>query len=190
MNKLQNLIFTYYEKQVSKHIVRNKMFVSYDKIQRILLLYESDLMEKNQEINQIANQLRQDKKRVTTYGFVSKNEILTPILPNACIFGKKQINCFGKPIEIINGLSEAEFDVIIDLTINECLPLQYILLYANASCKIGMQHNAHHLLDFVIQYPTTTTTNEETEGNTADELTPQQLYEQIGFYLKCIRSND
>mgnify|MGYP000926509405 FL=1 len=91
--------------------------------------------------------------------------------------------------------------MLIDLTLQDILPLQYVCLYAKADFKIGMSRTMDDILDFKIIIPKPDS-DEFGSGNEEDNIefkdlnetlfhTDQQfLFEQIIHYLKNIRSND
>lgn len=166
---------------------RERRFVNYEKAKTILLLFESDFSEKNILIRRIIRSLTNDGKKVCSWGYIEKKEITTAILPDFKILYQKDTDFFQKPrITFMNELEDSEFDLVIDLTVNEVIPLEYVLLHANAYCKAGIKKNDLNILDFVIDVDNIND-NEEEEPM---EINARYIYDQIIFYLKNIQTKD
>ena len=169
---------------------REHRFVNYTKAKTILLLFGSDYSEKNQNIHAIINELQQDVKKVCAWGFIDKKEIATAIYPDFRILHHKQTDFFHKPlISFINELQYSEFDLLIDLTSRQIIPLEYLALYANASFKTGMRKTNLPIYDFVLDIEKVPL---ETESTELAEVSVEEtyLYNQIIFYLKSIQTTD
>lgn len=173
--------------QFSKNDIRNRAFVNYDKAKSILLLFESNFSERNPETKKIIEQLQADGKKVTAIGYVEKKQIVTPAYPDFRILYTKDHNIFQKPdAQVLSFVQENEFDLLIDISSKEIIPLMYIALYANARCKAGMKREMGDLFDFSIDISEMLTENEIQ----TDDLAYTFLFEQIIFYLKSIQTND
>lgn len=169
---------------------RERRFVNYDKAKNILLLFESDYAEKNQHIHRVIKQMRQDGKKVSAWGFIDKKHVETAIFPDFRILHHKQTDIFHKPLEsFINELQNSQFDLLIDLTVNPVVPLQYLALYAICSFKTGIRKSKLPIYDFVLDLENVATKSESSEEmeNAVDET---YLYNQIIFYLKRIQTTD
>jgi hypothetical protein len=169
---------------------REHRFVSYKKAKTVLLLFESDLSEKNTNVHRIIDQLQQDGKKVTAWGFVNKKIVDTAIFPDFRILHHKQTDFFYKPLtSFINELQYSEFDLLIDLTIKPVIPMQYLAMYAIASFKAGIRKTELPIYDFVLDVENVPTQDESTTPpeNKVDET---YLYNQIIFYLKSIQTKD
>ncbi len=198
MKELNQYIF---KKRIKKHLAessREKRFVNYDNAKSVILLFESDYTERNPFIKRVMEQFKAEGKKVCAWGFLDKKEVTSPILPDYRILNKKMCDWTGRPKEsFLRELAENEYDLLIDLTVSRFLPMQYITLYANASCKAGVQKNEDNLLDFQLQLPERESkTGETAEAETADETEEEQLidghfiFNQLIFYLKTIQTND
>lgn len=143
-----------------------------------------------------------DGKKISAWGFLDKKMTNTAILPSFRILDRSTIDWFERPKEpFLRELAESEYDMLIDLTLQDILPLQYVCLYAKADFKIGMSRTMDDILDFKIIIPKPDS-DEFGSGNEEDNIefkdlnetlfhTDQQfLFEQIIHYLKNIRSND
>lgn len=187
MNFLKNRIFQHRAKAYLSNTARKHKFVNYSKAKKIFILFESDLSEKNEMVHSIIKSLKKDGKKVVAWGYVQKKIVETAIMPDFRILNQKQTDFYGKPSNsYINELLNQEFDLLIDLTVKENIPLQYLLIYAIANCKTGGKKNDLKMYDFVIDLDSLRQHQESTDP-TIDEL---YLYNQIIFYLKSIQTND
>jgi len=170
-----------------KNTIRNKQFVNYDKAKTILLLFESNYSEKNPETKRIIQSLVADGKKVTAWGFVDKKQIISPAYPEYRVLHPKDLVLFKKPNEtLLQELLRTEYDLLIDISTKRFIALDYIVLYANAKCKAGMNKNKLNLYDFAVDIDTYL---EEKEIQ-VDDLDYAFLFNQIIFYLKSIQTND
>jgi hypothetical protein len=187
---LNDFLFRIRAKKFLAETPRERRFVSYAKAKSVLILFESDFMEKNPHIRKMISQLQQDGKKVSAWGFIDKKDVATSILPDFRILHHKQTDYFQKPlISYINELEDLEYDLLIDLTLKRVLPLEYISVYAKAFCKVGVSKNNLPIYDFVIDLENQTTESDSSEliENIIDE---NYLFDQIIFYLKSIQTND
>ena len=169
---------------------RERRFVNYDKAKNILLLFESDYAEKNLHIHSVIKQMRQDGKKVSAWGFIDKKQVDTAIFPDFRILHHKQTDLFHKPLQsYISELQNSQFDLLIDLSVNPVVPLQYLALYAISSFKTGIRKSKLHIYDYVLDLENVASKTESSEEmmNAVDET---YLYNQIIFYLKRIQTTD
>lgn len=187
IKKIASYIFRKRAEKQLKETARSVSYVSYDKAKTILLLFESDFSEKNLPIRKIIAGLQQDGKKVTAWGFIDKKEISTSILPDYRVLHHQQTDFFHQPIaSYINEIQQNEFDLLIDLTLKPIIPLQYLTLYAHATCKVGVRKMDLSLYDFMLDFDNLTSPTDSLE-NQIDET---YLFEQIIFYLKSIQTKD
>lgn len=166
---------------------RERRFVNYSHAKTVLLLFESDFSEKNPVIHKIIHSLQQDGKKVCAWGFIDKKEVATAIFPDFRILHHKQTDFFQKPLpSYINELKDLKYDLLIDLTVQTFIPLQYVAMYANASCKTGIRKTKLPIYDFILDLDNMETPDESPE-TPIDEL---YLFNQIIFYLKSIQTSD
>jgi hypothetical protein len=188
--KINAILFNRRAQQYLSLTPRKHRFVSYKKAKTILLLFESDYTEKNQNIHAIIHELQQDGKKVSACGFIDKKEIATVIYPDFRILHHKQTDFFHKPLaSYLNELQNSEFDLLIDLTSRQVIPLEYLALYTNASFKTGMRKTNLPIYDFVLDIEKVPLETESTEP--VEVLVEETyLYNQIIFYLKSIQTTD
>ena len=169
--KIKEKIFEWY---LRKQPARQAIFPKFDDVRSVLVLYESDLSEKNTVVKKLRDELILENKDVVLWGYCNKKEIDSLILPQSRILGRSDINILGAPRrDVIDDLLKRPYDLLIDLTQQPCLPLRYIAMYARADFKAGLVNNSG-LYDFLI--------------DTKPQETPEFLFQQIVKYLKMINS--
>lgn len=196
LDKIKYFIFKRILISASKNQKREKSFVNYNKAQNVLILFESNLTEKNREIKVIMNKLEHDNKKVTAWGFVNKKNVISPILPNYHIFNQADFNFLGQPSgNLIEKVKEMEVDLLLDLTTSQILPFQYLTHYSLASFKVGMKKGDIQPYDFMMDFskfkhknPSDMDPEESLEEFI--EFDARFLYNQFIFYLKNIETRD
>ncbi len=187
---LEKLISYIFGKRAKRHINHTdceQRFVNYGDAKTILLLFESDFIEKNTEIRNIIKTMNAEGKKVMAWGYLNKKKVNTPTLPDFRILNNQNLDSFRKPKpEFLQELGEQKFDLLIDLTINELIPLQYIALHSNVTLKTGIKKNKTPIYDFMIEIDKS---KHETDM-VQPELNVVYIYNQITFYLKSIQTKD
>lgn len=180
--KIKQYIFEYLRKKQPERACR---FPHLDRPLKIMLIYESDYLERNDAIKTIRQDLLRRQMDVTMWGFVEKKDISTLILPQSRILGLTDYNWLGKPRDyVLNDLQAEHYDLFIDLTTRPLLPLRYLAMYVQADFKVGM-NLGEGLHDMLISLPDLT----PEQGEEA-EIEASWLYHQIMSYLTTIKSND
>ena len=182
MRKLKQFIFDYLRKKMPE---RNPRFPHLDQPLKVMVVYESDLLERNDAIKSIRQDLLKRQLDVTMWGYVEKKEIQTLILPQSRILGTSDYSWYGKPISpTLTDLQAEHYDLLIDLTTRPLLPLRYITMYTNADFKVGL-NLGEGLHDMLISLPDLT----PEQGQNAN-IEASWLYQEIMKYITTIKSND
>ena len=180
--KLKQYIFEYLRK---KQEPRNPRFPHFDQPLKVMIIYESDVLERNDAIKSIRQDLLRRQMDVTMWGYVEKKEITTLILPQSRILGVEDYNFFGKPRDyVLTDLQAEHYDLLIDLTTRPLLQLRYLAMYTDADFKVGM-NLGEGLHDMLISLP-----DLSPEQGEEAEIEASWLYHQILSYLTTIKSND
>ena len=180
--KLRQYIFDYLRKRMPE---RNPRFPHLDQPLKILMIYESDVLERNDSIKSIRQDLLRRQMDVSMWGYVAKKEITTLVLPQSRILGLADYNFLGKPRDyVLKDLQAEHYDLMIDLTLHPLLPLRYLAMYADADFKVGL-NLGEGIHDMLLSLPDFTPEQSE-------EASPEAswLYNQIMNYLTTIKSND
>ena len=176
MNILDRFRQWLFERELKRQPIRDVRFPKWDKVRTVLLVYDSDVMEKNGDVREIMRRLMLDDKQVSLLGYVERKDVQSPILPQSRMLGTKDRNILYRlNKEVVADIAENEYDLVIDLTQTLCLPLHYAAMSARARFKAG-RHIVDGLHDFDI------------EMAAQDDHTP--LFNQIVHYLQTIESKD
>lgn len=179
---LKQRIFDYLR---GKQEERDPRFPHLDQPLKIMIIYESDVLERNDNIKSIRQDLLRRQMDVTMWGYVEKKEIQTLILPQSRILGLNDYNLFGKPRDyVLTDLAAEHYDLLIDLTTRPLLPLRYLAMYTNADFKVGL-NLGEGLHDMLISLP-----DFDPEQGEEAAIEASWLYHQIMSYLTTIKSND
>ena len=192
MKKINELIFACKSKKIKKTKSIETRFVSYQQAKKILILYEYNWQYKDQDIHNLCAQLTNDGKIVDycnydetkkTIYFSTRNENLN-----------EPIGRFKIPSEnIVAQVSKTEYDIIIDLSMNKSLPLQYVMLYTKTSFRVGCRQSCSSDLDFIVEVSQESAESGETKEQDVEnkliELT-KITFQTIIHYLKTIKSKD
>ncbi len=180
--KIKQRIFDYLR---GKQEARDPRFPHLDQPLKIMIIYESDYLERNDAIKTIRQDLLRRQMDVTMWGYVEKKEITTLILPQSRILGLADYNLLGKPRDyVLTDLAAEHYDLLIDLTTRPLLPLRYLAMYTNADFKVGL-NLGEGLHDMLISLP-----DFDPEQGEEAAIEASWLYNEIMKYLTTIKSND
>lgn len=180
--KLKQRIFDYLR---GKQEARDPRFPHLDQPLKIMIIYESDYLERNDAIKTIRQDLLRRQMDVTMWGYVEKKDITTLILPQSRILGLADYNLLGKPRDyVLTDLAAEHYDLLIDLTTRPLLPLRYLAMYTDADFKVGL-NLGEGIHDMLISLP-----DFDPEQGEEAAIEASWLYHQIMSYLTTIKSND
>lgn len=153
--------------------VRDKRFMNWEDVESVVILL--DVEHINHSLFSKLYQKVADKKKAKIWCLIPKYDPRTGDSEKVFFFDKKSISFLEKPNNIISGkfLSDS-FDVLIDLTRKESLPLKYLAEISNAHCKCGLDKPFYDFYDFKMSMP----------ANASEE----QILDQILFYLNAIKT--
>ena len=164
---------------------REAKWPHWESVKHVLVLYESDLVEKNPAIRTIRTELQKHHIDAVFWGYVPKKEVQSAVLPQSRIVGMKDFTFFGYPRkELVQDLQQQEYDLVIDLNQSNTLPLRYLCLLADAGFKSGMAPICQLPNTPMVQSPC------DLQIKTQPQETPEFLFQQILHYLTNIQSND
>lgn len=180
----------YFLKREVRRYERKSKFRSWDDIRSILLLFESDYQEKNDDARAFIKMLQSEGKRVVACCYVNKKVAETATLDNYIVLDRKTTNWLGRPHDAVVGERLKEkFDVVLDMTSTDIVPLKYVLVCANSDFRCGRSRgeNGNTLYDFVIEMPEHPI-DPKTNTPRMDYDFVGNMGSQIIKYLKLIRS--
>lgn len=153
----------YYRKEQSRSSHQHRMTNLKD-AKRIGILYTLDDMPDYERVSEFVSKLQGDHKEVKALGFVKNKNLLQRFLPKLSydFFSARDLTWFYKPIHRqVKDFIEKEFDLLIDLSLQDNFPLKYISGLSNALCRVGKfsEKNAEYY-DLMIDLKPTMTSDE------------------------------
>jgi hypothetical protein len=176
----------YFFDRTAKKIARVSHYHSWDDIRTILVLFESDLQEKNAEMRAFVKALQTEGKKVVACCYVDKKKAETATLDHWVVLDRSQVNWLKRTKEEFIQPLKTQFDVVMDMTETNCLPLKYVLLQSKSDFRCGKSSSDNSLYDFVIEMPSHPI-DAKTGMPRMDYNFVGKLGEQIVRYLKMIK---
>jgi len=169
MNILQNLALRKI-RRIIRNSKRQKSFPVLPEVRKILILCtNTDL-----EIKLLIADFEKAGKKVEVWAY-GKRADYTKETTVYKRFGKRNTTLLGLPKSyIIQDFGRRKYDLVIDFTKEEILPLQYLLALANSPFKAGAKKQFADNYDFMIE--------------AKENLSENELLSQIVFYLTRIES--
>lgn len=163
-------------REVKKAHKKNKR-LSLEQAQHIGIVYNAESKENEQTVNQYANDLRAEGKKVFLLGYVNLKQLpqSKKFLLNSEFFWKEKLNGINLPIKgKIGQFLQLEFDLLLNLYHEPLLPMQAIAAYSNARYRVGAQmEDGLNYYDAII--------------DTGSKKDLRYLIEQMDFYLRNIK---
>ncbi len=155
LKKIKHSIARYYLKNKLKKNTRERRLISLKDAKDIGILYLFTNEQDYMAISKLVKLLQDQNKRVKALGFVKQKHLTKRFLPKLSydFFSQKDINWYGKPSNIfIKDFIEKDFDIIIDMSLQDNYPLQYISAVSKARLKVGrFGENNSDIYDVMIQ---------------------------------------
>lgn len=148
------------------------------KVKHVLVLFESDDEERNTQILQLLKELRTAGKTVAAWGYTPKKKAINSRTIAWRMVSREDIGWFQRlKKDVRTELQNQHYDLLIDLCLTPTLPTRYMALLADADFKTGRHTTGtNYIHDFMIDLPA--------------EKDAAFLFDQILYYLNCIKSND
>ena len=130
----------YYFKRDHSHAERHCQMTNLKDAKRIGILYTLDDVPDYERVSEFVSLLQGDHKEVKALGFVKNRNLVQRFLPKLSydFFSKRDLTWFYKPIhKQVKDFIEKEFDLLIDLSLQDNFPLKYISGLSNALCRVG-----------------------------------------------------
>ncbi|MEI6434076.1 MAG: hypothetical protein WCP32_04460 [Bacteroidota bacterium] len=140
IGKLRKKIGQYYFKKENSRVERQCQMTNLKDARKIGILYTLDDVPDYELVSQFVAQLQGEHKEVKTLGFVKNKNLVQRFLPKLSFdfFSKRDLTWFYKPIhKQVRDFIEREFDLLIDLSLYDSFPLNYISGLSNALLRVG-----------------------------------------------------
>ncbi len=140
--KIKQFIGTIYIKLELKDHPRQRKpsRFNFDAIKTVGILFDATNPEDFELVKRYVIYLREHRKKVKVIGFFSTKQIPELVYSKLeyDFFSPKELNWIGRPASvIIQNFMDEEFDLLMDLNINDHFPLKYISALSKANFKVG-----------------------------------------------------
>lgn len=180
MSILKNVKRFFAKREISKAIKANKRtarFPKYSDVKSVMLLFRSDVEEKNARIKEYAKKIEADGKKVYMWGIIDKKEAEATQRAEYRLFGDSELNEFDLPCnKLVEEFRNNSYDMMIALYCNEELALDYLLSHGRADFKVSAYKEEGAVSDLMIAIQ--------------DSKDEEYLLNQILFYVRNVQSKD
>ena len=138
--KIRTKIGEYYFHQEQSRSWHLRKMTNLREAKKIGILYTLNEVPDYDRVSDFVTQLQHDNKEVKALGFVRNKNLVTRFLPKISydFFSRQDINWFYKPIHTqVKDFIEKEFDLLIDLSMNDNFSVKYIAGLSSALCRVG-----------------------------------------------------
>jgi len=140
LGKLRLFIGKYFfQKELSKTGHDHKL-INLEKARCVGILYTLDDLPVYEVVSDFVTQLQKQHIEVKALGFVRNKNLISRFLPKLSydFFSRKDINWFYRPIHTkVRDFINKEFDILIDLSLQDSFTLQYISGLSKSFCRVG-----------------------------------------------------
>jgi hypothetical protein len=176
-SKLRIKIGQYYFRKETARSTRRCTMTNLKNARKIGILYTLDEVPDYERVSEFVATLQSDQKEVKALGFVKNKILVERFLPKLCydFFSMKDLTWFYKPMHRqVKDFIDKEFDLLIDLSLQDNFPLKYISGLSNALFRVGKfsDHNLDYY-DLMIDLKPT--------------MTSEEYLSQIQHYLTVIK---
>lgn len=145
MSILQNIKQTvaglYLKLELKDHVRNSKPNkFSFNQVKTVGILFDASNPEDFELVKRYIQYLREHRKKVKALGYYPAKRIpdMTYSKLEYDFFSAKETNWFGKPSAmVIQNFINEEYDLLLDLNIQDHFPLKYISALSKASFKVG-----------------------------------------------------
>jgi hypothetical protein len=134
-------------------VLREKKMVSLEHTHTIGILCQITDEESYKNIYDLFSKLQSSKRTIRLMGYIDQKDVPFFCLPqlSADYFSKRHLNWFGKPNFVqLNDFINTDFDILIDFSRNNLMPLRYILTTSHAKLIVGANEYMQDLYDIFI----------------------------------------
>jgi hypothetical protein len=164
------------QKELKAH-KRNPAFHNFESATTVGFIFDAVDRDKYQFAKEFIDYVEKLNNRIFGIGFASKSDQIAyfPYKQGIDYFGLNEINWYGKPTNpVVTDFLKRNFDILIDLSLSDIFPTQYLFSLSNAKFKIVNTSEKAKYADFVIELKNTAKLD--------------NYIEQIKHYLKAIQS--
>ncbi len=146
-------------------LTRKKEFVTIQEAKKIAIVFDATHLVSFDLVKNFNKYLTEKNKEVHAVGYVNSKFLIDHYLyrKGYLFLTNQDLNWYGKPdIKILKSFLENEYDILFDLTLEDCFPLKYVSIITKAKLKAGRYVENNNYLDLMIDI--------NTEKNLLDEI--------------------
>ena len=137
------------------HKVRSKKrqseYHNFQTAKKIGIIWAADGTCSTEQIINLRKELEDKGITVSVLAFCPLKETAELFIKNFEFFTPKETGFFRLPkLEAIRSFLNEKYDILLDLSIIEQLPVQYIVALSNASMKVGWSRSKYNYYDLII----------------------------------------
>lgn len=136
-----------------RHLKRKRKLYSFDAATTVGVLFKTDNLLDFETVRKFLLYLHEKQNQVFAIGFIDNKKIPDYFLMKKGFnfFTRKELNFFYKPnSKVVNDFLDKQFDILIDLSTDNCFPLHYISSLSQSKFKIGRSVNGTTCFDMMI----------------------------------------
>ncbi len=137
----------------SKDLRRNVRTCSIEDAKKIGILFNATHQVSFEIVKDLVKSISSKNNHVEVLGFVDSKQLVDHYLYRKGFefFTRNQLNWYHKPVEeIVEKFIDTEFDLLLDLSLDNPFPVKYILACSKARFKAGKFEEGQEYLDFMI----------------------------------------
>lgn len=131
---------------------KNKLY-NFDTARNIGIIFNATQLEMYEKTKSLIKPLTDKGINVMALGFVDSKYVLDyyTYVKGFNFFSKKNLNWYGKPVNpIVDEFIKREFDILIDMSLEDYFPVHYIAALSKARFKVGWYVTKNSYYDLMI----------------------------------------
>ena len=143
INKIKKILGSFFLRREIKRVKRDREFFNLEMAKNVGIVYLASSQKDYDRIKTLTQYLKQRDVRVLSIGFIENPDMERNFKTQLeyRFFAKKDLNWHFKPncLEVRNFISNS-MDILIDLSLTECLPTHFVAGSSIARFKVGLAH--------------------------------------------------
>lgn len=168
----------FYKKEIAK-VKRNRSIQNLTDAKKIGILYDASEEPIHNVICDFVKYFQENLKVVKAIGYVNYGRLPHYCFPKLSFdyFTRKDLNWYYKPrTQRVQDFINEEYDIVIDLCMNDCFPLQYIAGLSQGKFKVGRYGSKYSsVYDFML--------------NVDASITHEKFIKECIHYLSILNKN-
>ena len=180
MNRIRNFLAWLSYRKDATGIVHPRIMSNLEEARTIGILYVLNDVPDYELIEGFVTRLQKEHKEVKALGYVRNKNLISRFLPKLSydFISRRDITWFYKPLHTkVKDFIERDFDILIDLNLQDFFPLKYISGLSRAKGRVGSFSDENmEFYDLMLE--------------TRQGVTMNEYIEQIHHYLTVINRNE